>query len=353
MFGKRNRAWDERYEAQRIMRRDWVGEIAGVKFDFSAPELATDKWSCPFVLSADGWDHAGWYFVGNTSSTSPTLLGFTVGELEIRGREQARESGKIIVGVGDHVYVKETDWLSKATDELEPPVDQEVVSLRMVVRRNGGSEESAGTVSVRRRGVLPTGYAEFGVLDAMAERVELLAASTAERAEIETLQRRVDVRVEAFETEVRRLNPLLRDSGLLSAQFGAPFDVTRLVNIAALYGYRLGRAETQQNLKHHAKGKLSRRETDRVGQREAALVRTKWKKVALKLAKEFCRKDRAISNIRLADEIYDALAEGSSKQQFYRPTRDTIREVVAAWRTKGTLPKKEQRPKTRKSRAIT
>jgi hypothetical protein len=257
MFGKGKREWTRRFLANQILRRDWVGKIAGVEFDFRTPELSPEKWSCPSVLSADGWDHAGWYFVDDTPNTSPTLLGVTLGDLEKRGRDQARESGKIVVGVGDRVYVKQTDWLSKATDELEPPVDQEVVSLRMVLRRESGSEESAGAVTVRRRGVLPDGSAEFGVLTALAERVELLAVSKTERAEIETLQRRVDVRVEAFEAEVRRLNPILQESGLLSAQFGTPLDVTRLANIAALFGYMLGRAEAHENLKPYARKKVA------------------------------------------------------------------------------------------------
>jgi hypothetical protein len=256
MFGKSNPAWQKRFEAQMILRRDWVGKIAGVEFDFRTPELVPEKWSCPVVLGADGWDHAGWYFVRDTSSTSSTLLGVSLDELEKRGRERAREDGKILVGAGDRVYVKQTDWLSKATDELEPPVDQEVVSLRMVVRRQNGSEESAGAVSVRRRGVLPAGYAEFGVLEALAERAELLVEDNQGRSQISTLQHRVDKRMAFIDAELRRLKSD-ETLGAMNSLLSGSFDAARLANIAALFGYMLGRAEADQNLKPYARKKVA------------------------------------------------------------------------------------------------
>jgi hypothetical protein len=247
-------AWDRRYEDQRQMRRAWVGAIAGVNFDFRTSGLLVAEWECPHVLGKRGWEHAGWYFVDDQVDPSDTSAGPNAGELRRAGREAARRAGKIVVGVGDRVYVKGLEWVSQADDKLEPRVDQEIVRLQLAVQRSEGGEEPAGSVLLSRKGALGRNYAELGVLEALKERMAVLQADHLDAALLQQLQRQVMRFVDGIEQEVARLGE--RDTA--GGQFGGSLDTKRLANLAALFGYLMGRAEAAAHLKPMALTGLAR-----------------------------------------------------------------------------------------------
>lgn len=217
-----------------------------VHFDFQNDELPPEKWDCPSIIWEGRSEHPGWYFASDISSSVPTLAGSTFGEIAVDSIARATENGKIVVCAGDRVRAESVEWLTRATDPLEPEVDQEVARLNLIVERISGGSSPGGSVVVYRKGAMRPGFGEIGTLQTLADRVDQLSLESEATAEVRQLLERVQKRVERHEDDARLLRQKVGEQASL-ANFGG-LDITRLANIAALLGYRIGRAEANENM---------------------------------------------------------------------------------------------------------
>jgi hypothetical protein len=252
MFGAGLR-WQERYQADRALRTAWHGEIASVNFDFRHPELPPDLWDCPSVLDGRRWNHPGWYFATDPSSSEPSLLGEALGAFATDGVRQAEAAGKLILYPRDLVIASAVELVSAATDRLRPDVDQEVARLHFVIRNPEGEQRAGGSCRVYRKGAMPPDRLDLGVLPAFSERLSRLPDEEPATADAHTLRVRVDKGMEAVEAEMRRRRRDDDGSGAWMSVAVPEVELRRLVNTAALYGYRLGHAEAAHHMEAMAK----------------------------------------------------------------------------------------------------
>ncbi len=238
LFGGQAAQWRERYEADRRLRAAWVGDIAGIKFDFRRPELPAAQWECPSVLDGQAWSHAGWLFATR---------------IEGAQARQGDHLNRVVLYPGDSVEAEAVERVSAATDPLQPAADQEVSRLHVVIRSSDGQRRAGLMCQVYRKGAVLPHRQHLGVLAAFEDRLPQLPEHESSTAEAKLLASRVAKGLVAAEQEIQRRRELAPGT-LDPMQYGTvEIELRQIVNLAALYGYRLGRAEAAHHMEDLAR----------------------------------------------------------------------------------------------------
>jgi hypothetical protein len=256
LTGKNAKSWQQRFAAHRHLQANWMGEIAGVMFDFRHPALPPHSWDCPSVLDGQPWDHPGWYFTGVHEGSGETLLGEMLSALSSEAVERAEAKGLVVLNRGDKVRAQTVETVAAVTDALQPEADQAVARLHVIVESIAGVKRRGASCLVYRKGAILPARLDIGVLDTFGDRVSQLPRNDVATAQVRQLKARVDKGLEVVELDMRRRLeqiPNLPGSMFVGGIQGVEIELRRLVNMAALYGYRLGRAEAAHHMEDMAR----------------------------------------------------------------------------------------------------
>lgn len=246
------------------------GVVGGVQFDFRHPKLTpVSRWKCPPVLTSAPQDHPGFYVVGDLDSAEPTLAGVTLGSLARSGLEVALEKGLDVLFPGDRVVVSAVDLIEvKAAGDLALEFDRQAARLHLEVIRATGDKEPLSRFWMLPRGSMAIAFSDLETMSLLRERTHGLAELDASGidevvallTDIGKLQHEVNEAVSMREEKLEKKGVV--DNWLLFTT-DPTFNIYRLVNLAALYGYRQGRLEAEVSMAPLARGKLAQAEQAR------------------------------------------------------------------------------------------
>lgn len=316
---------------ERRLLLDHFGTVGGVDFDLRGANLPNDRWDWPRFLSERVPSHPGIFIAGDCESMMETLIGATVGELEREALQTAREAGMDILHPGDRAFA-ESIIAPINGDPFAMEPDQKVAIVSLSVTRRDGSVSTLKPFLVMRRGNMLDPN-EDDTLIRLRDRLH----SMADAPELGELSDRLEVQTATFHRTLAGLRPSTEPQGLL-AGFEIPLaaaEFERALNLAALYGYQQGRAETERKMKAPAHQRLARLAADRSAAAKSAAARTKWQESVIKFAFEECERDPGISGSALARLI---IAANNANRFGQLPQVVRLTELVRRWRAEGRLP---------------
>lgn len=245
LFG-RGGEWQRLISEERAVQRDFHGAISGVLFDLRTKGVSPAEWVCPTLVSAPAPGHPGFHIAGDLTNSTPTLFGQSMADFAREAIETARAHSADILFSGDRVTVYDAEIAGRNdSDPLVHPVDQETAELRLVVERANGAVEPLRTLYLRRRGRIDAKDDEWFTLEKLSDRLASMPGNASDYEVVEELRSRLIenqylLQKEFFNT-LPTHNNILASPGVLTA-----FNINRLVNLAALMGYRQGHFEASR-----------------------------------------------------------------------------------------------------------
>ncbi|WP_293679341.1 hypothetical protein [uncultured Phenylobacterium sp.] len=264
MFGRNIFRDSARRSEEERLSRDFVGSVAGVHFDLRHGAIPAGKWACPRLITERPPGHRGFYVAANPASKNLFQASLTT-DLDGIALRTARKHGLDILFVGDRVTVTSATVVDLADDEafaLAP--DRHAAIVHLLVTREGGAQEDLQPLYIWPRGSQAASY-DGDTLARLADRIDSLVRAPPEQsAELRSLAEEVsDLK--------REMELLLWDSrreatknhlvGLADAM--PAVNLGRLVNLAALYGYRQGWAEAAHEMRPLAQRSIERAKQSR------------------------------------------------------------------------------------------
>lgn len=248
MLGAQERSRLMAEEARlRSARKGFVG---GVWFDLTHDDIDPAVWSCPPILALD---HRG--DVGLIIASPPRASLLDEGPDDAApARPAQRKSNSEAARTlhpGDAVSVREVVTRATGT-ELDPPPDRSVKDASLTVRRVTGLEEELPPLTFHANGSTQARFDDAGALDVLADRLSAVL-EVGDLAEVGPDVTGAagsavdDYRALAGLTLALRKElgwtPEAERRGLLDADAGRSLALTRMINLAARFGYLAAKAE--------------------------------------------------------------------------------------------------------------